>query len=142
MLLRVALLAWMSLLWVTILIPMKRRNSGLLYDLFFYLVSFYDCCFFFIDHAFVLWYFSDRSPSPLPVIDSSIVAQPTILSEAAQDTAPVATKASTLVVAATMSEEKNTSTAVVVMPSSTSWTDHVSVLVLAFAHVFCSCFHV
>ena len=64
------------------------------------------------------------------------MAQPTILPEAKQGTAPVATKASTLVVTANVSKEKNTSTADVAASSSTPWTDHVSVFVLVFAHVF------
>ena len=77
---------------------------------------------------------SGKSSSPSPATDTSIVAQPPTTPEAAQGTTPDAAKDSTLVMAVDLNKEKAAPTADVVASSSTSWTDHVSVFVLDFAH--------
>ena len=79
-------------------------------------------------HVFLLYDTSGKSPSPPPVADTSIVAQPSIPPEAAQGTTPEAAKDATGVMAVDLNKEKTAPTVDAVASSSkpASWTDHVS----------------
>ena len=73
---------------------------------------------------------SGKSPSPSPVADASIMAQPPTTPEAAHGTIPDAAKDSAMVVAIDLNKGKAAPTADVMSSSSTSWTDHMSVFCL------------
>ena len=77
---------------------------------------------------------SGKSPSPPPVADTSIVAQPSILPEAPQGTILEAAKDTTELMVADLNKEKAAPTADVVASSSkpASWTDHVSASVITY----------